>query len=198
MTNLNTEAQIILENDRIKLRSLVPDDLNNLLPIAHKNPDLLRYSPSSIGTQAQLKSYIETALLQRSQGIRYPFISFDKKAQAYAGCTSYGNISNANDRVEIGWTWIGREYQGTGLNKAQKHLMLSYAFDELGMQRVELKTDTRNQQSRRAMEKIGATAEGVLRSHTLMSDGFRRDTIYYSILASEWPNIRATIFADPA
>jgi len=195
MSDLNTSDQIILENDRVKLRPLIADDINNLLPIAHRNPDLLKYSPSQINTEALLASYIKIALNQKSSGLRYPFVSFDKKAQAYSGCTSYGNISNQNDRVEIGWTWIGKDFQGTGLNKAQKSLMLRYAFEELGMKRVELKTDTRNIQSRRAMEKIGATPEGTLRSHTVMSDGFRRDTIYYSILAEEWPRIKADIFS---
>ena len=130
----------------------------------------------------------------RDRHIRYPFLIFDKQQQQYAGSTSFGNISNPNARIEIGWTWIGTNFQRTGLNRANKFLMLQYAFETLGFERVELKTDGRNLQSRTAMEKIGATPEGILRSHTVMSDGYRRDTHYYSILKSEWHKIKRDIF----
>jgi len=188
--------EIILENDRAKLRPLILDDHNNLAPIAFKNQDLLRLSPSEIHTTEKLQAYITAALKAKADGIRYPFIIIDKADQAYAGSTSFGNISNQNQRIEIGWTWIGKDFQGSGLNQACKALLLSYAFDTLEFERVELKTDTRNLQSRRAMEKIGAQMEGTLRSHTVMSDGYRRDTVYYSILRNEWPNIKSTIFSD--
>jgi len=196
MTNFDTSEHIVLEDDRIRLRPLISDDYNNLLPISHNNQGLLKYSPTQINTAAQLRNYIDIALTQKSEGTRYPMISFDKKAQAYSGSTSYLNISNPNERLEIGATWIGREFQGTGLNKHQKYLMLNYAFEKLQMKRVELKTDTRNLQSQRAMEKIGAIREGILRSHTIMSDGFRRDTVYFSILVSEWPEVKKRIFPE--
>jgi len=195
MTKFETSQHIILENDRIKLRPLIEDDYNNLRPIAHRNPQLLQYSPKQVNTDEKLRAYISKALQQKAEGSRYPFISFDKKAQEYAGSTSYLNISNDNERLEIGATWIGSSFQGTGLNKQQKLLMLSYAFETLGMQRVELKTDSRNLQSQRAMEKIGAVKEGALRSHTIMEDGYRRDTVYFSILFNEWPDIKKTIFS---
>lgn len=195
MTNFDTSQHIILENDRIRLRPLIEDDYNNLRPIAHRNQNLLQFSPQQVNTDEQLKNYIRKALQQQTEGSRYPFISFDKKTQEYSGSTSYLNISNANARLEIGATWIGREFHGTGLNKQQKLLMLRHAFEILGMQRVELKTDGRNLQSQRAMEKIGAIREGSLRSHTIMEDGHRRDTVYYSILLDEWPNIKKTIFS---
>ena len=110
--------------------------------------------------------------------------------------TSFGNISTKDRRLEIGWTWIDKESQGTGLNKYCKHLMLSHAFEKLIMQRVEFKTDNRNNQSKKAIEKIGGTFEGILRSHTLMLDGYRRDTAYYSILKNEWDRINNTIFKE--
>lgn len=198
MTKFNTQEHIILENERIKLRPLIEDDYNNLRPIAQRNPNLLQFSPQQVNTDDKLKAYIQKALQQRSDGTRYPFISFDKKAQEYSGSTSYLNISNANDRLEIGATWLGKDFQGTGLNKQQKHLMLTYAFETLGMQRVELKTDSRNLQSQRAMEKIGAIREGTLRSHTVMEDAYRRDTVYFSILCNEWPDVKSRIFGGKA
>lgn len=195
MPLFDVTKEIILENERAKLRPLIQDDHNNLAPIAFKNEDLLKLSPSEIHTTEKLHAYISTALEAKEKSIRYPFIIMDKSEQAYAGSTSFGNISNLNQRIEIGWTWIGKDFQGTGLNQACKALLLSYAFDTLEFERVELKTDTRNLQSRRAMEKIGAKMEGTLRSHTLMSDGYRRDTIYYSILRNEWPTIKSSIFS---
>jgi len=194
MTNFDTSQHIILENERIKLRPLIEDDYNNLRPIAHQNPELLQFSPQQVNTDEKLQTYIQKALQQKAEGSRYPFISFDKKQQEYSGSTSYLNISNTNARLEIGATWIGKEFQGTGLNKQQKLLMLTHAFETIGMQRVELKTDARNLQSQRAMEKIGAIKEGSLRSHTLMEDGFRRHTVYFSILIDEWPEVKSRIF----
>jgi len=131
----------------------------------------------------------------RDKELKYPWAIYDKKAEAYAGCTSYLNISAVNSRLEIGSTWIGEEFQRTGLNRACKFLLLSYAFEDLGWERVELKTDSRNEQSKTAIQKIGAQYEGKLRSHTLMSDGYRRDTVYYSILKPEWPRIKSVIFS---
>jgi RimJ/RimL family protein N-acetyltransferase len=195
-TSFDTSVDIILENDRIKLRPLIADDYNNLLPIAIRNEKLLQYSPQQVNSEDKLKAYIDQAIRQRLEGSRFPFISFDKKAQEYSGSTSYLNISNDNERLEIGATWIGKDFQGTGLNKEQKRLMIGYAFDTLGMRRVELKTDARNLQSQKAMLKIGATQEGTLRSHTVMEDGFRRDTVYFSILKDEWPSIKKNIFEE--
>ena len=184
----------ILENERTRLTPLTLEDAPKLHPIALVEKDLLRLSPSSIHTEALLIKYMETAFQAKQNGIRYPFLIFDKQKQQYAGSTSFGNISNPNARIEIGWTWIGKNFQRTGLNRANKFLMLQYAFETLGFERVELKTDGRNIQSRTAMEKIGATFEGALRSHTVMSDGYRRDTFYYSILKVEWPAIKEKIF----
>jgi len=191
---IDTSERMTLENDRTLLRPIKETDLKALLYIAESQPDLLLYSPSAFGTKKALKDYIIRANEQRELGNRMPFIIYDKKAQVWAGTTSFGNISNANHRVEIGWTWIGEKLQRTGLNRNNKFLMLQYAFEVAEYQRVEFKTDVRNEQSRTAMAKIGAKEDGILRSHTLLSDGHRRDTIYYSILKDEWPNIKETVF----
>ena len=192
--NFDISQNIILENDRSLLRPLVPEDIKHLLPLAIRDKDLMDFSPSEIHRPDLIQAYIDTALAAKTDGIRYPFIIFDKHNNQYTGSTSFGNMSNKNSRLEIGWTWIGKKFQRTGLNRNNKFLMLSYAFEELNCLRVELKTDTRNIQSRTAMKKIGATEEGILRSHTVMSDGYRRDTIYYSILKNEWEGIKGSIF----
>ena len=186
MPAFNFTDDIILENDRAKIRPLSMEDLDLLLPIALAHKDLLAYSPSEIHSKDLLKQYMETALSAKARQVRYPFIIFDKLKDKFAGSTSFGNISSKDSRLEIGWTWISPECQGTGLNGACKDLLMTYAFETLEFERVEFKIDSRNKKSRRAVEKLGAQFEGELRSHTLMSDGYRRNTVYYGILKAEW------------
>ena len=180
------DEEIILENSFVLLRPLKISDVDNLLTIATSDKDLLQFSPMPVYTKELLKRYIESSINGREGKIRYSFSLFDKIKNAYAGSTSFLNISNADSRLEIGATWIGKEFQKTGVNRNCKYLMLAFAFDELKAERVEFKTDERNRASRTAIEKIGGQYEGLLRSHTLLSDGFRRNTIYYSILRNEW------------
>jgi len=180
-----------LENERVRLTPLVSDDLEKLLPIAVANPDLLQYSPSAFGNRKALSAYMKTSLDSRK-----PFLVFDKKTNEYAGSSCYANISEYDKRLEIGWTWLGEDFHGTGLNKVVKFLMLSYAFETLKYERVEFKIDSRNAKSRAAVEKIGAVFEGELRSHTVMLDGYRRNTCYYSILRPEWLGIKNSIFKE--
>jgi RimJ/RimL family protein N-acetyltransferase len=193
---MNTQEKVVLENDRVRLEPLEHSHLELLLPISLAHPDLLKYGPSHFGSKENLKKYFDAALKAREDKIRYPFAIFDKKAGRYVGSTSFGNISPSNQRIEIGWTWLDPIVQGTGINKFCKHLLLEYAFETLKYKRVEFKADVKNARSRRAMEKIGAQHEGTLRSHTLMLDGSRRDTVYYSILVDEWTGIKETIFKD--
>ena len=185
------EKEIILEDSRVMLRPLLASDLENLLTPAISDEKLLQYSPKPIHSRDLMTEYIKTALADRTSHDRYAFTIFDKQASAYAGSTSFLSVSNYNLRLEIGHTWLGTGFQKTGLNRHCKFLLLSYAFDELGFERVELKTDERNKASRAAIEKIGGKFEGILRSHTLMNDGFRRNSVYYSILKSEWPQLKA-------
>jgi len=185
--------EILLENEFVRLEPLKMSHLDFLVPIAEQTPDLLKFSPSPFGDRAALQDYIQIALDEKSNLNRHPFVIFDKQKDKYAGSTSFADISAKNQRLEIGWTWIGKDFQGTGLNKNCKFLMLRYAFEILAFERVEFKADSRNLQSRRAIEKIGATYEGELRSHTLMNDGYRRHTVYYSILKDEWQAVKQNI-----
>jgi len=187
---------IILENSRARLEPLSIDHVDKLLPVAQQDPELLRYSPSAVYSRELLTQYIRQALSERAAGTKYPFAIFDKKIWQYAGSTSFGAISNVDQRLEIGWTWIGMDFQRTGLNRNCKLLQLSYVFEILGFERVEFKTDARNVQSRKAIEQIGAVQEGIFRNHSVMSDGHRRDTVYYSILKNEWPKVKSVRFAN--
>ena len=188
--NFPFEQEIILENDRSLIRPLQINDVENLLPAAIADKNLVQYSPFPIYTKELLQQYIEIALEERKNKLRYPFVLFDKKINAFGGSSSYMNISGKDKRLEIGHTWIGPSFHRTGFNRNNKYLMFSFVFDQLGYERLELKTDERNLQSRAAIEKIGGRFEGIFRSHMVMADGFRRNTVYYSILKNEWPEVK--------
>ena len=188
---------ITLENVRVRLSPWDSKLATTVLAeVSAEDPTLLKYSLARIHSAELLRDYSENNARVRKEGIRFPFLIYDKQNGAYAGSTSYGNVSNEHLRLEIGWTWIGKGFQRTGLNRACKHALLKYAFEELKFERVELKTDARNSQSRKAIEGIGGVFEGMLRSHIIMADGVRRDTVYYSILRQEWPEIKDTIFSQ--
>jgi RimJ/RimL family protein N-acetyltransferase len=182
-----------LENDRVKLALLDLSNYKHLVEIASQE-NLIQYSPSDISSPEKLKEYVQVAVDGYYLKTIIPFIIYDKQAQAYAGSTRFGLINWKNKVLHIGWTWIGKQFQSTGLNKHMKFLMLQYAFETLAFDKVEFRIDERNIASRKAVEKIGATLEGVLRKDTLMLDGFKRSTCCYGILKEEWPHIKATIF----
>ena len=182
-----------LENDSVKLTLLDLSNYENLLSIAQQDR-LIQYSPGHISTPDTLKEYVQTAADGFYHNTTIPFIIYDKTKEQYAGSTRFGNINWNNKVMHIGWTWIGKEFQGTGLNKHMKFLMLQYAFETLEFEKIEFRIDERNKKSRRAVEKLNVTLEGILRKDTLMNDAFRRSTCCYGILKEEWPNIKTTVF----
>lgn len=184
------EKDIILESDELLLKPLSLTDAINLLPIVLAYPSLLQYSPKQIHSEVLLKEYVTQAIIHRLKKLRYSFSIYQKTEKCFVGSTAFLNVSEGDDRLEIGATWLDKKFQGTGLNRKCKYLLLEYAFDTLKSHRVEFRTDERNMQSRKAIEKINAKFEGVLREHTLMSDGFRRNTFCYSILQSEWETMK--------
>ena len=188
--NFPFEKEIILEDSVAILRPLQSGDLADLLGVASEDKQLLQFSQMPVYTEDLLKTYIEKAVGDRQNKVRYPFTIFSKTKNLYAGSTSFLNISNPDDRLEIGATWIGNGFQKTGLNRSCKYLLLDFAFGNLGAERVEFRTDERNMKSRTAIEKIGAQFEGVLRNHMLMQDGYRRNTVCYSILKDEWTDLK--------
>lgn len=183
--NFNFEAAYILENDRVLLRPLVKEDISHLLPFSLNEPELWTYSLVPANGEENLNKYIELALAKREQQDSYPFIVFDKKTQQYAGSTRFYDIQIQHNTLQLGYTWYGKAFQGTGLNKHCKYLLLKFAFETLGVDRVEFRADNNNKKSIAAMQNIGCTVEGVLRSNCKAMNG-RRDSIVLSILKDEW------------
>ena len=186
---------LVLENSRARLRPLEAADFEVLKAVAF-DAELWRYTLTRADDAVSLAAYLRQALEARAQGLRYPFVILDRATGRLAGSTSYYLVYPAEQRLSIGYTWVGTEFQRTGLNRAAKHLLLSYAFDQLGCERVELETDARNHQSQAAMRRMGATPEGTLRSHRPTQGGIRRDTLIFSILRPEWPELRQSVFRE--
>ncbi|TDY12519.1 GNAT family N-acetyltransferase [Meridianimaribacter flavus] len=184
-----------IENDRVSLTLLGLSNYKKLQDIANEK-DLIAYSPSDISSPEKLKSYVQTAVDGFYHKTIIPFIIYDKQKQKFTGSTRFGHINWDNKTLHIGWTWIGREFQGSGLNTNMKFLMLQYAFETLAFEKVEFRIDERNIRSRKAVEKLGATLEGILRRDVVLKDGFRRNTCCYGILKDEWPTIKQTIFKE--
>lgn len=179
------QESIFLENEVVRLTPLTIENHEQLISIASQEK-LVQYSPSDIETPIALKQYVLTALAQQKEGKSIPFIIYDKRNGAIAGCTRYMNINKQHKTLEIGSTWIGREFQGGGLNTHLKNLMINYAFDEMGFEKIEFRIDERNIRSRKAVEKLGGILEGVLRKNVYLLDGFKRNTCCYGILKEEW------------
>ncbi|AWI26330.1 GNAT family N-acetyltransferase [Flavobacterium pallidum] len=186
----NFDNDIILENDILILRPLSLADTGNLLQAALSDSLLLQYSPKQVYNESLLTEYIQSAIDLRTNRQRYSFSIFSKRDNRYIGSTAFLNISNTDDRLEIGATWIDKTYQGTGLNSHCKYLLLEYAFEVIHANKVEFRTDARNIPSRKAIEKIGGKFEGILREHLLMPDGFRRNSCCYGIVRSEWESVK--------
>lgn len=186
MIIFDTTKEYILENDIVQLRPLLDSDYEHLLPFAINEPDLWKFSLVSVNGKEGLKNYITTALEAKAKGTEYPFIVFDKRTQQYAGSTRFYDVQVHNQSMQLGYTWYGSKFQGTGLNKNCKLLLLEFAFDELGMERVEFRAANENERSKAAMRSIGCVEEGVLRSHVPTFTGARRNSIILSILKSEW------------
>jgi N-acetyltransferase len=190
---------VVLEGQVVRLVPLTPDHSAALCAVG-LDPDLWRWTTQVVTTPQQMAAYIEQALSDQTRGTALPFATCLRDSRV-VGSTRFGNIDRANRRVEIGWTWIARPWQRSAVNTEAKYLMLRHAFEQWGCLRVELKTDALNQVSRRAILRLGAKEEGVLRKHMITETGRIRDTVYYSILDSEWPGVRdrlQAMLAQPA
>lgn len=179
------ESEIILENEVALLRPLSFADLSVLTPFSENEPELWTYSLQPGDGQENLRRYVGQALKDRALARSYPFLVIDKRNGEVAGSTRFYDYQPHHNTVQLGFTWYGKKFQGTGLNKNCKFLMLNYAFDSLKLDRVEFRADALNARSIAAMKSIGCTEEGVLRSNCASPTG-RRDSIILSILASEW------------
>ncbi|MBB6250705.1 GNAT family N-acetyltransferase [Nitrospirillum iridis] len=194
-----TVSPVTLKGAVVRLEPLSHDHLPGLIAVG-LDPVLWRWIPTPVTTPDEMRTYVRTALEERDRHVSLPFAIMHKTTGQVIGSTRYGNIDRANRRVEIGWTWVARSHQRTGANTDAKRLLLTHAFETLGAHRVELKTDALNTQSRAAIARIGATQEGVFRSHVVVAprvgpDGQMiparlRDSVYFSVIHAEWPTVK--------
>jgi N-acetyltransferase len=190
MSERITVEPITLDGKFVLLEPLSLGHLDQLCEVG-LDEDLWRWIPTQVRTRDDMRDYIETALKSRQEGTAMPFATLDKASGRAIGSTRFANIDMANRHVEIGWTWIGREWQRTAVNTEAKYLMLRHAFESLNCLRVELKTDSLNERSRNAILRLGAKEEGIFRNHMVTSSGRMRHSVYFSIIDTEWPEVKA-------
>lgn len=189
---------LVLETNRVQLRAIAQNDMDSFLRLARQDTDMWKYFSLNLSDEAQLKKWMDIAFGDKKAETRRPFTIIDKASGFVAGSSSMGNISYHDLRLEIGWSWLGKDYRSTGINKHAKFVMMRYAFEELHFERVEFKTDVENARARQGLRNVGGVEEGILRSHMTMWNDRRRTSIYYSVLKNEWPALKETIFKELA
>ena len=180
---------ITLEGKHVRLEPLSHDHHQALCEVG-LDPELWKITMTLILTPEDMSNYIETALKWQQEGTALPFVIIEKASNKAVGSTRFGNIDKANRRMEIGWTWIARPWQQTAINTETKYLLLTHAFEALRCMRVEFKTDVINERSRNALLRIGAKEEGIFRNHMITPTGRIRNSVYFSIIDSEWPDVK--------
>lgn len=176
----------VLENERVLLRPLTEADYDQLLPFSLKEPGIWKYGLVTAAGEENLRQYLAQAVKNREERKEYPFIVYDKLAGSFAGSTRFYDIQQHWLSTQLGYTWYGSAFQRTGLNRHCKFLLLSYVFENWGLERCEFRADANNAPSITAMKAIGCVPEGVLRNHMPTAQGGRRDSIILSILRTEW------------
>ncbi|UFH32499.1 GNAT family N-acetyltransferase [Chryseobacterium sp. C-71] len=184
--NFDFNKNYILENEWVRLEPLQLSDFDKLLPYSENEPEIWEFNSGGADGKENLEKYISNAILQRETEKEYPFIVFDKTTQMYVGSTRFYAIFIENKTIEIGYTWYGKKYQGSGINKNCKYLLLEFAFEKLNMERVAFAANTKNNRSLNAMKGIGCFVEGVLRNCSTDANGNRIDVARLSILKNEW------------
>lgn len=189
MTEEMRVSVVTLEGRYVRLEPLTLAHRDALARVG-LDDDLWRWIPVPLRTPEEMAIYVETALRDQASGTSLPFVQVEKTSGRVIGSTRYANIERAHHRLEIGWTWVARPWQRTAVNTEAKYLLLRHAFETLGCMRVELKTDSLNEHSRAAIQRIGAREEGIFRNHMITASGRVRHTVYFSILDSEWPEVK--------
>ena len=185
-------APVVLEGRCVRLEPLTLEHTAGLAEVG-LDGDLWKWIPIPVRTPEEMRAYVQTALKEQGSGSALPFALIEKSTGRTIGSTRYGNIERTHHRLEIGWTWVAREWQRTAINTEAKYLLLRHAFERLKCMRVELKTDSLNARSRAAILRIGAREEGTFRNHMITGSGRIRHTVYFSIIDSEWPDVKAAL-----
>lgn len=186
MTNDIFQREPVLENERVLLRRIREEDFDHLLSYSLGEPEIWKFGLITAAGEENLRQYIATAVKNWQEQKEYPFIIFDKKTNRYAGSTRFYDIQQPWHTAQLGYTWYGKDFQRTGLNRHCKLLLLTYTFEEWGMERLEFRADANNTRSVAAMKAIGCIEEGILRNHMPTASGGRRNSIILSILRDEW------------
>lgn len=184
--------ETVLRGRQVRLEPLRVAHAEELWPAASE-PDIWRFMGYDVRTADDLRAWIQDRVAAQVAGTALPFVQRDARTGVAFGSSSLFDWDAAHRGVEIGHTWIGASHRRSAANTEAKLLLMTHAFERLGAIRVQLKTDDRNARSKAAIQRIGARPEGVLRSHRIMPDGFRRDSAYFSVLASEWPEVKARL-----
>lgn len=185
-------APVILQGRYVRLEPLTLEHVAGLAEVG-LDEDLWKWIPVPVRTASEMKNYVQTALNEQKSGSALPFVLMENASGHIIGSTRYGNIDRVHHRVEIGWTWVARQWQRSPINTEAKYLLLRHAFETLNCIRVELKTDSLNERSRAAILRIGAREEGTFRNHMITASGRIRHTVYFSILDSEWPDVKVRL-----
>jgi RimJ/RimL family protein N-acetyltransferase len=183
---------VILEGSYVRLEPLTLEHLPGLCEVG-LDPALWRWTPMILRAPEDMRAYVLGALRGQEQGTTLPFATVEQSTGVIVGSTRFGSIDHQHMGAEIGWTWLGQRWQRTPLNTEAKYLMLRHAFEQLGCIRVAFKTDSLNERSRCAILRLGAREEGVFRNHMLTYSGRIRHTVYFSIINSEWPAVKARL-----
>jgi RimJ/RimL family protein N-acetyltransferase len=187
-------ADLSLETSQVLLRPLDEKDFDLFYHLTSQDKDMWYYFSLDLSNNIHLKKWIDGLLADKKNETRRPFTIIHKQTGNIAGSMSLMNISIPDKRLEIGASWLGKDFRSTGINKHAKFAMMRYAFEQLHFERVEFKTDTENLRARKGLKNIGGTEEGILRSHMAMWNGRRRSSVYYSVLKNEWLAVKEQFF----
>ncbi|MEV7415168.1 GNAT family protein [Streptomyces sp. NPDC089919] len=189
-------AATFLKNDHVMLTPLSAPDREDIRAVA-MDPDIWRYFTVTVGDDADFEKFFDSNLAEHRAGRRAVYVIRDRKTGKVAGSMSLLSFAEKDRRLEIGASWLGKDFRGQGVNHWAKYALLKHAFETLEAERVEFKTDVLNLQARKGLANIGATEEGVLRSFNYMPGGRRRDAVFYSILRAEWPQVEKLLLEGP-
>jgi RimJ/RimL family protein N-acetyltransferase len=183
---------VTLIGQHVRLEPLSADHVPALARVG-LDPDIWRWGLSALTSVDDMRAYVDAALDEQRRGVSLPFAVVERASDEVIGSTRYGNIAPADRRLEIGWTWLAPAHQRTAANTEAKLLLLTHAFESLGAMRVEFKTDALNVQSRTALARLGAVEEGTFRKHMLTASGRVRDSVYFSIVDTDWPAVKTRL-----
>ena len=194
ISNLMVVEPVTLMGHYVQLEPMLPAHRDLFVEVG-LDEELWRWIPDPVRTPEEMSAYVDAALAQQASGVSLPFTIVERASGEVIGSTRYANIERVHRRIEIGWTWVAIPWQRTPVNTECKYLLLRHAFEALGCIRVELKTDSLNEKSRNAIARIGAREEGIFRNHMITSTGRIRHSVYFSVIDSEWPSVKARLEA---